>query len=184
MPSEDETERGEEKQLIDAAGGDEPSDDDLGREEDLQKEEAGQEFSDEQDRPGSEPDEQLTEKGGSDPDKDEAEVGDNDMSGEQPGQPGDMPREEDLNEDVASDTAREFDQLGEGPDPDAETGEQTPAFSDEVGMLGAGYNDEVMEQWLERVEGDPGVLMRSQFMLNERRQWEESGGRLVEPRPW
>ena len=67
---------------------------------------------------------------------------------------------------------------------DALTEEQAAAFAEQAGMRGPGYNDEIMEQWLDRVEGDPGLLMRSQFMLNERREWEDSGRRLTEPRPW
>jgi hypothetical protein len=106
------------------------------------------------------------------------------MAGEPGEAPGEPPREEDMGDDASSDTARQFDQLGQAPDMEAMTEEQMAAFSEQAGMRGPGYTDEVMEQWLERVEGDPGLLMRSQFMLNERRQWEESGGRLSEPRPW
>jgi Ca-activated chloride channel family protein len=42
----------------------------------------------------------------------------------------------------------------------------------------------VMEQRLQQVEGDPTMLMRNQFRLEEARQLRNSAGRLRESRPW
>ena len=42
----------------------------------------------------------------------------------------------------------------------------------------------IVEQWLERIESDPARLLRSQFVIEERREWEKQGGMFVEPRPW
>jgi hypothetical protein len=41
-----------------------------------------------------------------------------------------------------------------------------------------------MEQMLDRAEGDPRVLLRNQFNSEERRERQQRGGWLVEPRPW
>ena len=40
------------------------------------------------------------------------------------------------------------------------------------------------EQWLERLEGNPRVLLMRQFELDERKAMRASAGRLSEPRPW
>ena len=39
-------------------------------------------------------------------------------------------------------------------------------------------------QWLDRVEGDPGLLMRNQFMIEEQLEMQRNGRRLMESRPW
>jgi Ca-activated chloride channel family protein len=42
----------------------------------------------------------------------------------------------------------------------------------------------IMEQRLQQVEGDPSMLMRNQFRLEEMRAMREAGGPLQETRPW
>jgi Ca-activated chloride channel family protein len=42
----------------------------------------------------------------------------------------------------------------------------------------------IMEQRLQQVEGDPSLLMRNQFMLEEMQLLRASGGPLRESRPW
>ncbi len=42
----------------------------------------------------------------------------------------------------------------------------------------------MMEQWLDRIEGDPAFLLRNQFLIEEQRQLEQRGGALMENRPW
>jgi Ca-activated chloride channel family protein len=41
----------------------------------------------------------------------------------------------------------------------------------------------MMEQWLEQIEGDPAILLRNQFLIEEQ-QLEQRGGTLMEDRPW
>jgi len=74
----------------------------------------------------------------------------------------------------------EFDQQGEAPDPDAERegGEGDPEGP------GRGNVSPMMEQWLEQIEGDPGYLLRNQFMMEEQRALRQRGGALRETRPW
>ncbi len=44
----------------------------------------------------------------------------------------------------------------------------------------------LLEQWLDRVEGNPAYLLQNQFALEERRAQQARGGirGLVETRPW
>ena len=42
----------------------------------------------------------------------------------------------------------------------------------------------MMEQWLERIEGDPAYLMRNQFMIEEQLEMQRRGRKLMETRPW
>jgi Ca-activated chloride channel family protein len=42
----------------------------------------------------------------------------------------------------------------------------------------------IMEQRLEQVEGDPSMLLRNQFILNDMRQSPQGGGPVQESRPW
>lgn len=42
----------------------------------------------------------------------------------------------------------------------------------------------IMEQRLQQVEGDPTLLMRNQFMLDEMQYLQQAGGPLRESRPW
>ena len=71
-------------------------------------------------------------------------------------------------------------EAGEQEDPDAEPGE----LIDPDGDQGNGVSVIMMEQWLERIEGDPSYLLRNQFMIEERLELERSGRRLIETRPW
>ncbi len=101
---------------------------------------------------------------------------------DRPGRRG-APSEEPL-DSKSSQAVSEFDQMeeGGGAEPRAD---REPSSGDGPGGEGAmGLSGMMVEQWLDRVEGDPGRLLQSQFMLEERRQWERSGGQWVEPRPW
>jgi hypothetical protein len=49
---------------------------------------------------------------------------------------------------------------------------------------GPGIPDDLAQQWMSRVEADPGRVLRRQFEVEERREWEHSAGRLLETRPW
>jgi Ca-activated chloride channel family protein len=83
----------------------------------------------------------------------------------------------------ASEAVDQFDQLGEAPgliDPEAAPGE----LPDPQGGKGNGVSLIMMEQWLERIEGDPAYLLRNQFMIEERLELERNGRRLIESRPW
>ncbi len=42
----------------------------------------------------------------------------------------------------------------------------------------------MMDQWLERIEGDPTYLLRNQFMLEERQEMQRNRRQLIETRPW
>jgi Ca-activated chloride channel family protein len=89
-------------------------------------------------------------------------------------------------EDLAGEreAVERFDQLGDQPwagaGPDAELS-MAPALGGEM-VIGPGLA--IMEQRLEQVEGDPSMLMRNQFMLEDMRELRESGGPLQESRPW
>ena len=54
----------------------------------------------------------------------------------------------------------------------------------EDGVPGTGVSMIMMEQWLERIEGDPAYLMRNQFMIEEQLEMQRNGRRLMESRPW
>ena len=71
------------------------------------------------------------------------------------------------------------------PRPDAD-GPPGAGFDPVLGKTGAGPSvpDWVVQQWLERVDADPGRLLRNQFKVEESRVEERTGGALVEPRPW
>ena len=84
---------------------------------------------------------------------------------------------------MASEAVDQFDQLGEAAgleDPEAEPGE----LPDPDGQKGNGISVIMMDQWLERIEGDPSSLLRNQFMIEERMEQERNGRRLMESRPW
>jgi Ca-activated chloride channel family protein len=76
----------------------------------------------------------------------------------------------------------QFDQLGSalGDDQELPPGD-IPA---EDGVPGTGISMIMMEQWLERIEGDPAYLMRNQFMIEEQLEMQRSGRRVMETRPW
>lgn len=75
-----------------------------------------------------------------------------------------------------------FDQLGlaGGPDPD---NTEAAAPGDQSGGT-EGLSDTLAEQMLDRVEGDPGTLLRRQFSFQEQRALAQRGQGMVEPRPW
>ena len=114
-----------------------------------------------------------------DEDREEAEAG---YSEDEPASPGGIP--DDLSEEdtAASEAVDEFDQLGSalGEDQELPPGE-IPA---EDGVAGSGVSMIMMEQWLERIEGDPAYLMRNQFMIEEQLEMQRRGRRLMETRPW
>ena len=76
----------------------------------------------------------------------------------------------------------QFDQLGQQPLSDAEREQGgAPAFGG-VPLPGPGMG--ILEQRLQHVEGDPGFLMRNQFLLEETEFLRSAGGPLGESRPW
>ena len=52
------------------------------------------------------------------------------------------------------------------------------------GIPVAGPGMAILEQRLQQVEGDPSLLIRNQFLLEEMQQMRRAGGRLRETRPW
>jgi hypothetical protein len=81
-----------------------------------------------------------------------------------------------------SEAVSQFDQLGQAPDQAGETGE-TPGEGEQKPRQ-PGLPQHVVEQWLNRVESDPGRLMSNQFLLEERKAWQTQMGQLGEVRPW
>ncbi|MFM1891507.1 MAG: hypothetical protein RLZ44_584, partial [Pseudomonadota bacterium] len=79
---------------------------------------------------------------------------------------------------------REFDQMGQMPDPSASI--DGDVAGGEVDAPGAGGPGLLVEQWLDALEGDPVYLLRNRFMMEERRRQQpgRTGGSLYEPRPW
>jgi hypothetical protein len=81
-----------------------------------------------------------------------------------------------------------LEQIDRGTIPDQRLQEPSePSFAslDQASQRpGAGIPDELAQQWMNRVEADPGRVLRRQFEVEERREWEHSAGRLVETRPW
>ena len=53
-----------------------------------------------------------------------------------------------------------------------------------LGDQGNGVSVRMMEQWLERIEGDPSYLLRNQFMIREQQEMQNYRQRFVETRPW
>jgi Ca-activated chloride channel family protein len=132
-----------------------------------QAEHPGEEVQPESDKPGTGTDEQGPEQGrrshGGEPDQ----------------KPPDM-------KDLAGDreAVQRFDQLGSQPWAGAGSDSEmstAPALGGEM-VLGPGMA--IMEQRLQQVEGDPSMLMRNEFMLEDMREMREIGGRLQESRPW
>jgi Ca-activated chloride channel family protein len=81
-----------------------------------------------------------------------------------------------------------FDQLAEGEtdrpgDAFEQDAAQSRAALDGTPALGAGMTA-VLEQRLRQVEGDPSLLIRNQYRLEELRSMQESGGPILENRPW
>jgi hypothetical protein len=72
----------------------------------------------------------------------------------------------------------------EGTEGEMEAEEGNAGDQAAPGATAVGLSGRVVEQWLSRVEGDPGRLLRNQFLLEEQREWERTGGRFTENRPW
>ena len=77
-----------------------------------------------------------------------------------------------------------FDQMGGQPMTDMPPGEAQAAAAEMGGrpVLGPGFA--IMEQRLRQAEGDPALLLRNQFKMEEMQMMQETGGRLRESRPW
>jgi Ca-activated chloride channel family protein len=87
--------------------------------------------------------------------------------------------------DRQAEAVERFDQLGHQPGPDSrsETKEgQAPSLEGLTALGGASMA--VMEQRLRQVEGDPSLLIRNQFRLEEMRQSQGVTGPWRERRPW
>jgi Ca-activated chloride channel family protein len=89
-----------------------------------------------------------------------------------------------LPEEGSAEAVEDFDQLGASPMSDMEPGEQMSAASALGGLPMAGPGMGIIEQRLQQVEGDPSLLIRNQFMLEEMQQMQNAGGPLRESRPW
>jgi Ca-activated chloride channel family protein len=74
-----------------------------------------------------------------------------------------------------------FDQLGEQPDLEEGDAGATGALGG-LPMQGPGMG--ILEQRLQQVEGDPSLLIRNQFLIEEMRQRRATGGMPRETRPW
>ena len=97
--------------------------------------------------------------------------------------PSGTPEEISPEEAAASQAVDQFDQMGSGQeatDQDALPG----SVPDMEGIPGSGISMPMMEQWLEQIEGDSTYLLRNQFLIEERRELERHGRKLLEPRPW
>jgi hypothetical protein len=89
-------------------------------------------------------------------------------------------------DDPASRAVERVDQMsggGPAPEPEAPPGVGFDATADGFGA-GPSVPDWVVQQWLDRVEADPGRLLRNQFRVEESRAQDRARGGLVEPRPW
>jgi Ca-activated chloride channel family protein len=161
----------DEESLMPAAGGEEPpepEEETAGGDEPAEPEDAerpGDEVRPEREEPGTGTDETSTERA------------------RRPRETGPDQAPPDI-DDLAGDrdAVERFDQLGDQPWAGAEGDmSQAPALGGEL-MLGPGMA--IMEQRLQQVEGDPSMLMRNQFMLEDMRELRETGGSLQESRPW
>ncbi|MDH3559462.1 MAG: hypothetical protein OEN52_00720, partial [Gammaproteobacteria bacterium] len=84
---------------------------------------------------------------------------------------------------AASQAVDQFDQMETGLG--GEDREAAPGgLPDPEGIPGSGIPMIMLEQWLERIEGDPAYLLRNQFMIEERQAMEQYGRTLMENRPW
>jgi len=93
--------------------------------------------------------------------------------------PPDMPPEK-----GAADAVDRFDQLGAQPMSDREPSADQAAAAALGGLPVRGPGMAIMEQRLQQVEGDPSLLMRNQFLIEEMQYMHTSGGPLKESRPW
>jgi Ca-activated chloride channel family protein len=102
-----------------------------------------------------------------------------DLTGGKAGKPDEL-TEEDA---AASQAVDQFDQMESGlGEEDLEAPPE--GLPDTEGMPGSGIPMTMLEQWLERIEGDPAYLLRNQFMIEERQAMEQYGRGLMETRPW
>ncbi len=83
-----------------------------------------------------------------------------------------------------SEAVEQFDQMGRPPGSGDEGQAGREAGPDGRQPQKPGVPRHVVEQWLNRVEGDPGRLMSNQFLLEERKAWQTRRGELMETRPW
>ncbi|MBA1332672.1 hypothetical protein QQ73_16835, partial [Candidatus Endoriftia persephone str. Guaymas] len=86
---------------------------------------------------------------------------------------------EDLNTPEAVDQVDQMGQLA-GPDQDA----QQSGTGGAEGQAPLSGGMALMEQWLEQVEGDPALLLKKQFKIEEYDYLRSRGGRDLETRPW
>jgi Ca-activated chloride channel family protein len=89
-----------------------------------------------------------------------------------------------VDEGTSSQAVERFDQLGGGMSPTDEQTTEEGGLPDKEGTATASLGGVLMDQWLERIEGDPAFLLRNQFMLEEKRALEQTGRELIETRPW
>lgn len=86
-----------------------------------------------------------------------------------------------LNPESATSVER-FDQLGQGLGEDERREGTSPAFHGPRLMQGPGMA--ILEERLEQIQGDPSLLIRNQFQLEERRLMPGATGQWMETRPW
>jgi Ca-activated chloride channel family protein len=90
---------------------------------------------------------------------------------------------ETLGTEAQPEAAERFDQLGDRPgDQLGEDATDERGAIDGPPALGAGMA--VMEQRLKQVEGDPSLLIRNQYRLEELRWMQTTGAPILENRPW
>ena len=89
-----------------------------------------------------------------------------------------------VDEGMSSQAVERFDQLSGGMNLTDEQTTQEGGLPDQEGTATASLGGVLMDQWLERIEGDPAFLLRNQFMLEEKRALEQTGRELIETRPW
>ena len=68
--------------------------------------------------------------------------------------------------------------------PQKSNGPASGGLDKPVQEIGPAIPDELAKQWMNRVEADPGRVLRRQFEVEERREWEHQAGSLIEIRPW
>ncbi|CAK0750023.1 hypothetical protein CCP3SC1_1950001 [Gammaproteobacteria bacterium] len=107
---------------------------------------------------------------------------------EKPSQESGIPEQRPVDTRATEGIAR-LEQLKRGTIPDQrppESGEQPLSNLDQTSRrnTGPGIPDDLAKEWMSRVEADPGQVLRRQFEVEERREWEQNAGRLMETRPW
>jgi Ca-activated chloride channel family protein len=61
---------------------------------------------------------------------------------------------------------------------------QQGGIPDPDGNQGSSISMAVMDQWLNQIEGDPAILLRNQFQLEEQLELQRNARQLMETRPW